>query len=251
MQNIFNLKGKRALVIGASSGIGERFARVLSDNGADVMLASRNTNKLDQISVSLPNSKVFSVDVANKESVKELFMALTDSPIDICINTAALAKVSPVFEENELTSEMINTNVLGSWYVAKYAAIHMKEHAIAGSIINVASVNGRNKLRTELSIYAMSKAAVIQMTKAMVGELSPFNIRINCISPGLIHTPLTDYKLHASEMREEMLQKIPLNTIGQVEDLDGVLLFLCSNSASRYVTGTNIEVDGGVSWGGQ
>jgi NAD(P)-dependent dehydrogenase (short-subunit alcohol dehydrogenase family) len=84
----------------------------------------------------------------------------------------------------------------------------------------------------------------------LVGELSKANIRINCIAPGLFHTPLTDYKLHTEAAREEMSKKIPLRFVADVSDLDSTILYLASNDASRYVTGTCLTVDGGVSWGG-
>lgn len=139
---------------------------------------------------------------------------------------------------------------MGTWYVTQAVASHMKKHVIAGSIINISSVNGANKLREGLTAYAASKAAVIQMTKALVGKLAKENIRINCVAPGLFHTPLTDYKLNTSNAKEEMAQKIPLGFVGDHADLDGTILYLASNETSKYVTGSCLVVDGGVSWGG-
>lgn len=139
---------------------------------------------------------------------------------------------------------------MGVWYVTTNVANHMKQHNIQGSIINISSVNGANRLREEVAGYAASKAAVIQMTKALVGELSPVGIRINCIAPGLFHTPLTDYKLNTAEAKEEMAKKIPVQFVGDPSDLDGAVLYLACNTTSRYVTGTYLVVDGGVSWGG-
>lgn len=250
----YNLKGKTALITGASSGLGERMAFVLAQHGAKVILAARREDALHAIKKQIPNSSFYLMDVADRKSVYAAFNQIEEDQhrIDICINNAGIAKLTPVFEaaDHEDFERMIQTNVMGTWYVTQSIATHMKQHSIAGSIINVSSVNGANKLREELTGYAVSKAAVIQMTKALVGELSKVNIRINCIAPGLFHTPLTDYKLNAVDAKEEMAQKIPLQFVGSPADLDGTILYLASNDASRYVTGSCLVVDGGVSWGG-
>ncbi|HAU0495575.1 TPA: SDR family oxidoreductase [Legionella pneumophila] len=250
----YNLKGKTALITGASSGLGERMAFVLAEHGAKVILAARREDALHAIKKQIPNSSFYLMDVADKKSVDAAFNQIEEDQhrIDICINNAGIAKLTPVFEaaDHEDFESMIQTNVMGTWYVTQSIATHMKQHSIAGSIINVSSVNGANKLREELTGYAVSKAAVIQMTKALVGELSRVNIRINCLAPGLFHTPLTDYKLSTAEAQEEMAQKIPLQFVGSPADLDGTILYLASNDTSRYVTGSCLVVDGGVSWGG-
>ena len=250
----FNLNGKTALITGASSGLGERMAFVLAKHGAKVILAARREDVLHAIKKQIPNSSFYLMDVADRRSVHAAFQQIEEDQhrIDICINNAGLAKLTPVFEaaDHEDFERMIQTNVMGTWYVTQAIATHMKQHSIAGSIINVSSVNGANKLREDLTGYAVSKAAVIQMTKALVGELSKANIRINCIAPGLFHTPLTDYKLNTVDAKEEMAQKIPLQFVGSPADLDGTILYLAYNDASRYVTGSCLVVDGGVSWGG-
>ena len=253
MNDYFDLSGKTALVVGASSGIGERFAQVLSSQGASVILASRNVKKLDNLAKALPKSQVYSMDVSSSESVQTVFSEMNKNKqvIDICVITSGIAKLTPVFTNNDDDfADIFNTNVLGTWYVAKACAQHMRKYKTAGSIITVSSVNGANKIREEITGYAASKAGVIQMTKAMVGELSPYNIRINCIAPGLVHTELTNYKLNTKEMQDEMIKKIPLGFVAKPNELDGALLYLASNGASRYVTGTCITVDGGASWGG-
>ena len=126
----------------------------------------------------------------------------------------------------------------------------MKQHGLAGSIINISSVNATDYLHPNRAGYCASKAAIIQMTKALVGELGDAGIRINCILPGLFHTPATDYKLQTEEQRAEITRLIPLHFIAKPSDLDGTILYLASNKASPYVTGSIITVDGGISWGG-
>ncbi|WP_131775037.1 SDR family NAD(P)-dependent oxidoreductase [Legionella anisa] len=250
----YNLNGKTALITGASSGLGERMAFVLAEHGAKVILAARREEALHAIKKQIPNSSFYLMDVADSKSVHTVFKQIEEDQhrIDICINNAGIGKITPVFEASSHKDfeRIMQTNVMGTWYVTQSIAAHMKQHSIAGSIINLSSVNGANKLREELTGYAVSKAAVIQMTKALVGELSKANIRINCIAPGLFHTPLTDYKLSTIEAQEDMAQKIPLHFVGSPADLDGTILYLASNDASRYVTGSCLVVDGGVSWGG-
>lgn len=250
----YNLNGKTALITGASSGLGERMAFVLAQHGAKVILTARREEALHAITKQIPNSSLYIMDVADSKSVHAVFKQIEEDQhrIDICINNAGIGKLTPVFDSSshEDFERIMQTNVMGTWYVTQAAANHMKQHSIAGSIINLSSVNGANKLREQLTGYAVSKAAVIQMTKALVGELSRVNIRINCIAPGLFHTPLTDYKLNTVDAKEEMAQKIPLHFVGSPSDLDGTILYLASNDASRYVTGSCLVVDGGVSWGG-
>jgi NAD(P)-dependent dehydrogenase (short-subunit alcohol dehydrogenase family) len=254
MTTLFDLHGKTAIITGASGGLGEQFARCLSSAGARVILAARRIDKLKTLAAELNNARAIQMDVADKQSVKSCFAELEQAGerIDICVNNAGIAILTPVFEEddNDNFESIIQTNLMGVWYVTKAAANHMKSHGIHGSIISIGSVNGQNKLRDGLAAYASSKAAVIQLTKALVGELSPYNIRINCISPGLFHTPLTDYKLNTSEQKEAMNKIIPLGFVATPQNLEGALLLLASNAHSSYMTGSCITVDGGVSWGG-
>lgn len=168
------------------------------------------------------------------------------------VNNAGIGKQTPVLEwdTENLFETIFQTNVMGVWYMTQMITAHMKVLGIEGSIINIASINGINRLREGLAGYAASKAAVIQLTKALVGELSKINIRINCIAPGLFYTPLTDYHADTPEKRSAMEEKIPLGFVAEPKDLDGLLLYLASNKASRYVTGSCFTIDGGISWGG-
>ena len=251
---LFDLKGKTALITGASSALGERFARCLSGAGARVILAARRIDKLNDLAANLGNAKAIQMDVADKNSVQKCFSELDDSEerIDICINNAGIFKATPVFEEDHQDDfeSVMQTNVMGVWYVAKAASNHMKRRGTHGSIINISSVNGANYLQANRVGYCASKAAVIQMTKALVGELSPSKIRVNCIVPGPFHTPATDYKVSTPELRKNLEASIPLGFFAEPRDLDGAILYLASNQASRYVTGSIITIDGGISWGG-
>lgn len=253
--NLFDLTGKTALVTGASSGIGENTARCLSQAGARVILVARRLDKLQSLANELGNALAIQMDVADKKSVDLAFKEIERSgeKIDICINNAGIFKPTPVFEEEHTTAfeDVFQTNTMGVWYVTKYVANHMKKHQIQGAIINIGSVNGANYLHSMRSAYCASKAAVAHMTKALVGELSTQRIRINCIIPGPFHTPATEYKIKTPELKKKLIEQIPVGYFAKPNDLDGAILYLASNKASAYVTGSCLTVDGGVSWGGK
>ena len=136
---LFDLTGKTALITGASSGLGEQFARCLSGAGARVILAARRVDKLESLSKELKNSRAIQMDMADKQSVKNCFVELeqADEKIDICVNNAGIAVLTPIFEEdnNNNFESTIQTNLMGVWYVTKAAATHMKNNDIYGSII--------------------------------------------------------------------------------------------------------------------
>jgi len=265
MNDIFNLKGKTALITGASQGLGARFAQLLASEGVTVILAARQIHKLNQIAhgIELSGGKalVLALDVTDKTQIKHSITKLLSQKnihIDILVNNAGLSLLTPIFnnvdtdeaETDKAFEQIMYTNVFGTWFVSCVTANHMKENNICGSIINIASVCGAHKLRSNLTGYCASKAAVIQMTKAMVGELATASIRVNCIVPGLINTPMTDDRVSDKKARKKIENTIPLHFVSEPEDFDGALLYLASNNASRYVTGSCITVDGGASWGG-
>lgn len=251
MKNPFGLENKTAIIFGASSGMGKHFAETLSNYGARVILASRRIDELKNQAKNLKNASFIEVDISNKDSIINLFKKLEEQgeKIDICVNTAGVATQTPIFsEQDDFFEGVIKTNLSGCWYVTKFSAIHMKKHKIHGSIINIGSMMGDVFSGKNLAAYASSKAGVMQLTKVLVNELSEFNIRINCISPGLINTPMTDWKLNDDEKREKVSRQIPVGFIASEKDLDGALLLFASNELSAYITGSCITVDGGKSF---
>ncbi len=249
MNNLFDLTGKTALITGASSGLGERFARCFSHHGARVLLAARRLDKLQDLAQELGNAYAVEMDVADKASVHTAFakLATQKEHIDICINNAGIAKFTPIFEPDEQSDfeSTMQTNVMGVWYVTKAVANHMKDHEIHGSIITIGSIRGEVLPSTKGTAYSISKAAVIHLTKTLVGELSPHKIRINCISPGYFKTPMNTPDIH------KVIPHIPYGDIAEPSDMDGLMLYLASNKASAYVTGACFTIDGGMSWGGK
>lgn len=246
---LFDLKGKTALITGASSGLGEQFARSLSGAGARVILAARRIDKLKTLAAELNNARAIQMDVSDKQSVKSCFAELEKDgeKIDICVNNAGIAILTPIFEEddNDNFESIVQTNLMGVWYVTKAVANHMKNHGIHGSIINIGSVNGDAIPAKSGAAYCISKAAVIHLTKTLVGELSPHKIRVNCISPGWFRTPMNGPDI------EQIIPFIPYGGIAEPRDLDGLILYLASGNASKYVTGATFTIDGGMSWGGK
>jgi NADP-dependent 3-hydroxy acid dehydrogenase YdfG len=159
----FDLHEKTAMITGASGGLGEQFARTLSAAGARVILVSRRINKLESLRDGLGNAVAMQMDVSQKQSVKSCFFELEQAgeKIDICINNAGIAALTPIFEEDsqEEFESIIQTNVLGVWCVTKAVANHMKRHHLHGSIINIGSVNG--------DVFPSKKSRLMQFQKPL------------------------------------------------------------------------------------
>lgn len=244
-----DLNGKTALVTGASSGLGAQFAKTLSAAGCRVILAARRVEKLEALSDEIGNALALEMDVSNKQSVKNGFKKLENlgEKIDICINNAGIAIMDSVFEDDGSFEDIMQTNVMGVWYVTHEVAKHMKQHSISGSIINISSVCGSEWPTRNLIAYNASKSAVIQMSKSMVCELGALNIRINCILPGYFLTRMTEGGLSDPENRRRCETLVPLHFVAEPEELGGLILYLASNNASRYVSGSSFAIDGGIS----
>jgi NAD(P)-dependent dehydrogenase (short-subunit alcohol dehydrogenase family) len=245
----FQLSGKVALVTGASSGLGRRFARVLASAGATVGIAARRYERLQDLAREIAAQGGAAIpiemDVTEANSVEAGFSALENAlgPAQLLVNNAGIALTRRFLEtSDDDLAGVFETNVLAKWRVARRAAQAMVQAGTGGAIVNVASILGIGVARG-LAAYAASKAAIIQMTKAMALELSKNAIRVNAIAPGYIETDLNrDYL--TSDAGKAMAAKIPMRRIGREEDLDAALLLLLSERGS-YITGSVISVDGG------
>jgi NAD(P)-dependent dehydrogenase (short-subunit alcohol dehydrogenase family) len=253
--HLFDLTGKTALITGASSGLGRRFAHTLTTAGAKVIITARRLDKLKDLAAEIQaqdgQAIPLEMDVTDQEMVNSVINWLTEQGerIDILINNAGIAGATPIFatEDNGEFETLIKTNLMGVWYTTQAVANHMKEFRIPGSIINIASVLGNAAPSYNSAAYSTSKAAVIQLTKQLVGSLATYNIRINAIVPGLFYTEMSRDRI--AQDKDRSIYN-PLGFVANVEDMDGVILLLASNLASRYITGSYITIDGGRSWGG-
>jgi NAD(P)-dependent dehydrogenase (short-subunit alcohol dehydrogenase family) len=240
-----NLAGKRALITGASSGLGLHFAKVLAASGAAVVLAARRLPRLESIANEIAShgadTQVVQIDVADPRSVSAAISRC--GRLDILINNAGVTNTKPVLDQTEADwNEILDTNLKGAWRVATAVAHTMKVSGTGGSIINVASILGLRQ-GGQVTPYAVSKAAMVQLTKQLGLELARFDIRVNALAPGYFATELNETFMR-SEAGAALIKRIPQRRLGRMEDLDGALLLLASD-ASRYMTGVVIPVDGG------
>jgi NAD(P)-dependent dehydrogenase (short-subunit alcohol dehydrogenase family) len=252
-----DLSGRVALVTGASSGLGEQFARVLSAAGAGVVLAARRVERLKTLRAELEaadgDAHVVGLDVTSIDSIRAAVAhAETEmGPIDILVNNAGVGTTQHL---TEVTAEdydfMMNTNVRGAFFVAQEVAKRMIARAkgtapgtyTGGRIVNIASVAGL-RVGSRIGVYCMGKAAVIHMTRSMALEWGRFDINVNAICPGYIDTEINHHQW-AGEAGQKLIQQLPRKRVGKPADLDTTLLMLCANE-SHFVNGAVIAADDG------
>ena len=246
---IFDLAGKVALVTGASSGLGVRFAEVLAENGAAVALVARRADRLaalqGRIEQAGGRSIAIEADVRDRKAMSAAFDAAEKAfgTVTVLINNAGVSHSNRAVElPAEEWQRVISTNLDAVFFWAQEAARRMLAAGKGGAIVNIASVLGLTPDKGIVA-YAAAKAGVVQLTKAMALELAFKGIRVNAIAPGWIMTEINhDY---LSQGRgAAMKQKIPMGRFGDAQDLDGPLLLLASD-AGRYMTGATVIVDGG------
>lgn len=249
MSDLFSLKGRNALITGASAGLGQHFAMTLARAGAKVVLAARRMEKLHAVAAEIEstggNALPVVMDVTDADSARIGFTTAQEAlgTISIIVNNAGVTTVSSALAltENDWY-HVIDTNLKGAWLVAREAARRLVEVTTAGSIINIVSILA-TRVAGNLSAYAASKAGLEHLTRAMALEWARHNIRVNAIAPGYILTDI-NREFFQSPAGGAMVKRIPQRRIGTPKDLDGALLLLASD-ASRYMTGSTIVVDGG------
>jgi NAD(P)-dependent dehydrogenase (short-subunit alcohol dehydrogenase family) len=249
MADLFALQARHALVTGASSGLGRHFAGVLAAAGAKVTVAARRESALEQTVAVIrgtgAQAQSVRMDVTSASSVEQAFAEAEAQfgPVRILINNAGVTVARPALEmtENDWTS-VIDTNLKGAWVVAQHAGRRMIHHAAQGNIVNIASITGL-RVAGGIAPYAISKAGVLQMTKALALEWARHGIRVNALAPGYIETELND-AFFSSEAGKALIRRIPQRRLGEARELDSPLLLLASDAGS-YMTGSVIAVDGG------
>ena len=245
--NWFNLKGKTALITGASGGLGAHFATVLANAGAHVGLAARRREKLDALAATLDGrGTAITMDVTAPESIAQgidAFVEAKGALPDILINNAGIADPSGFLAaENDATDDVFATNQKAVFSMAQALSQRWVDAARPGVIINIASIAGLRPVGGAAS-YAASKAAVIQLTKVQALELAQYNIRVNALAPGYFATDINQGFLN-SPAGEALIKRVPMRRVGRYQDLDGPLLLLASD-AGQFMTGAVIPVDGG------
>jgi NAD(P)-dependent dehydrogenase (short-subunit alcohol dehydrogenase family) len=252
-----DLSGRVAFITGASSGLGAQFARTLSAAGAAVVLASRRIEQLKELRAQIDgeggDAHVIELDVTDLDAIKAAVAhAETEvGSIDILVNNAGVSTTQRLQDVTEDDFDYVfETNVKGAFFVAQEVGKRMLARAqgaapgsfTGGRIINVASAAGLRVL-PKIGVYAMSKAALIQMTKAMALEWGRFGINVNAICPGYISTEI-NYQHWQTEAGQKLLQMLPRKRVGQPEDLDALLVMLCSDQ-SHFINGAVISADDG------
>jgi NAD(P)-dependent dehydrogenase (short-subunit alcohol dehydrogenase family) len=249
LSSLFSLQGKRVLVTGASSGLGHHFAWLLARAGADLVVAARRVDKLqtlvDKLHAEGAQAQAFAMDVSDPVSVRQAFLDLANhgGVPDVVINNAGVTVGKAALDQTpDDYNTVIDTNLKGCWLVATEAARHMVACKKSGNIVNVASILGE-RVAGGVAPYAISKAGVIQTTKALALELARHQIRVNALLPGYVITDLNRDFL-TSTQGEKLRSRIPSKRFNALSDLDGPLLLLASQ-ASAAMSGATVAVDGG------
>ncbi|HET9642027.1 MAG TPA: SDR family oxidoreductase [Burkholderiaceae bacterium] len=257
MSYCIDLSGRVALVTGASSGLGAQFARALARAGAAVVLAGRRVERLKTLRAELEaqdgQAHVVGMDVTDPDSIKAAVAhAETDmGTIDILVNNAGVSTTQKLTDVTPDDYDFIfDTNTRGAFFVAQEVGKRMLARSkgsapgtfTGGRIVNIASMAGLRVLG-QIGVYAMSKAALIHMTRAMALEWGRYGINVNAICPGYIDTEINHHHWE-TENGQKLVQMLPRKRVGKPEDLDVVLMMLCANE-SHFVNGAVIQADDG------
>lgn len=246
---MFDLSGRCALVTGASSGLGRHFALTLAAAGAEVAVAARRLDRLQELVALIEQrggrARAYTLDVASRASVAACVEAIGAGAgrLDIVVNNAGVTDTRPALQvDDDSWDAIVNTNLKGAWMVAQESARLMAARACGGSIINITSILA-DRVGGGVSPYCAAKAGLAHLTRALALELARHQIRVNAIAPGYVATELnTDFL--DSEAGQKLRARIPSRRFGEYANLDGALLLLASD-AGQYMTGSEIVVDGG------
>lgn len=246
---MINLKGKTALITGASRGIGKACALFLAKAGADVIINYHKTKNIEKLVKECERYYVqtlpFKADISSASECGKMvdFAIKNFGRIDILVNNAGVWTYAPIDKmPDEVLNETLDINLRGVFYLLREVVPHMKKQK-SGNIINISSTAGQRG-EAEHSHYAATKGAIISLTKSLATELAFWNIRVNCVAPGWVYTDMTKGPLKSKE-KKQILSLIPMGRVGTPQEIAGAVLFLASDLAS-FITGEILNVNGGA-----
>jgi NAD(P)-dependent dehydrogenase (short-subunit alcohol dehydrogenase family) len=242
----FRLDGKRALVTGGGRGIGLAAASALAEAGAHVTLAARTRSEIDEAAAAIAargqQAEALSLDVMDIEAVRRAIAGA--APFQVLVNNAGMNRPALLPDVTvEDFDAIFALNVRAAFFVAQAVALKLIAAKLPGSIINISSQMGHVGAARR-TVYCAAKHAMEGFTKAMAIELAPHNIRVNTLGPTFLETPMTKPFFENKAFRDEVLSKIKLGRLGQLDDLTGAIVFLASD-ASSLMTGAALVLDGG------
>ncbi len=252
---LFDITGKTAIVTGASSGLGEVFSNIFAERGANLVLAARRTERLEDVAEKIiqggGKSIAVSCDVGDAAQVKQMVAIAAEhfGRVDILVNNAGqVADGGPVPERlpDELFEQTVRVNLLGTWYCCREVGERMLRDGKGGSIINIASIMGLGGQQNHGPAYLSTKAAVINLTSTLACSWGDRGVRVNAIAPGWFPSEMTEPFFAAPAFFERIKGQSPMGRVGDPSELAGALLLLASN-ASSFMTGHTLLVDGGLS----